>query len=154
MSPTARRRTRYLVLAAALAVQLLVLYAPRVPDVGAVAVPGADKVVHAAVFGAVTLAGLRAALSPAVVVGLGALHAPLSELLQHLVLPGRSGDPVDILADLAGVALGALAAWWTVRRAEGQAGHADGFAGHTRGPTGVRDGVPGRTGPGRSGPSR
>jgi hypothetical protein len=123
MSPTARRRTRYLVLAVALVVQLVVLYVPRVPDVGAVAVPGGDKVVHAAVFASVTLAGLRAGLSPAVVLGLGVAHAGLSELLQHLVLPGRSGDPLDVLADLAGVGLGALAARWLAGRRSGPAVH-------------------------------
>jgi hypothetical protein len=116
MSPTALRRTRYLVLAAALLVQLVVLYVPRVPDVGAVAVPHGDKIVHAAVFAAVTFAGLRAALSPALVLGFGAAHAALSEVLQHLVLPGRSGDPVDVVADLAGVALGALAVRWLTAR--------------------------------------
>lgn len=140
MSPTARRRTRYLVLAAALVVQLVVLYVPRVPDVGAVAVPGGDKIVHAAVFAAVTFAGLRAGLSPAVVLAFGAMHAVLSELLQHAVLPARSGDPLDVVADLAGVALGALAAWW--------------LAGREDRPADVRPGVPGRSGHGRSGPRR
>lgn len=140
MSPTARRRTRYLVLAAAVVVQLVVLYVPRVPEVGAVAVPGGDKIVHAAVFAAVTLAGLRAGLSPAVVAAFGVAHAGVSELLQHTVLPARSGDPFDVLADLAGVALGALAAWW--------------LAGRESRPDDVRGGAPGRSGRGRSGPWR
>ncbi|MCK6212655.1 VanZ family protein [Georgenia sp. EYE_87] len=140
MSPTARRRTRYLVLAAAVVVQLVVLYVPRVPEVGAVAVPGGDKIVHATVFAAVTLAGLRAGLSPAVVAVFGVAHAGVSELLQHTVLPARSGDPFDVLADLAGVALGALAAWW--------------LAGRESRPDDVRDGAPGRSGRGRPGPWR
>lgn len=140
MSPTARRRTRHLVLAAAVLVQLVVLYVPRVPDVGAVGVPGADKVVHAAVFAAVTLAALRATLPAVPVLALVAAHAPVSELLQHLVLPGRSGDPVDVLADLVGVALGATTAWWLAVRAAP--------------PAGVRVGVPGRTGHDPSGPTR
>jgi len=140
MSPTARRRTRYLVLAAALVLQLVVLYVPRVPDVGAVAVPGGDKIVHAAVFGAVTLAALRAGLSPAVVLTFGVVHAGVSELLQHTVLPARSGDAFDVLADLAGVTLGALAAWWLALRGSR--------------PAVVRGGAPGRSGRGRSGPPR
>lgn len=139
MSPTARRRTRYLVLAAAVLVQLVVLYVPRVPDVGAVGVPGADKVVHAAVFAAVTLAALRAGLPTVAVLAVVAAHAPLSEVLQHQVLPGRSGDPPDVVADLAGVALGAAAAWWLVAR---------------RPRPGVRAGAPGRTGRDQSDPSR
>jgi hypothetical protein len=161
MSPTARRRTWYLALGAALAVQLVVLYVPRVPVVGAVGLPGADKVVHATVFGAVTLAGLRAGLSPALVLGLGAAHAPLSELLQHLVLPGRSGDPFDVVADLVGVALGALAARWLAGRGDGRpgrrtrpVGREDGRAGRARESRRVRGGARGRTGRDPSGPSR
>ncbi len=141
MSPTARRGIGRLLLAVALAVQLIVLYAPRVPDVGAVAVPGADKLVHAAVFAAVTLTGLRAGLSPALVIGLTALHAPVSELVQHLVLPARSGDPADVLADLAGVALGALAARWLTARTPPDR------TGSGAGP--LRNAGRGRTGPGR-----
>lgn len=111
MSLTARRRRiRYLALAVAVLVQLVVLYVPHVPDVGEVAVPGGDKIVHAAVFAAVTVAGLRAGLSPVPVLGLGLVHAAVSELLQHAVLPGRSGDPFDVVADVVGVALGALLA--------------------------------------------
>ena len=36
-----------------------------------------------------------------------AVHAPLSEVIQHVVLPGRSGDVWDAVVDLAGVGLGA-----------------------------------------------
>ena len=38
-----------------------------------------------------------------------AAHAVVSELVQHWLLPHRSGDAADVLADLAGVALGVLA---------------------------------------------
>lgn len=40
------------------------------------------------------------------VVGTFALHAVVSELLQHVLYARRTGDPVDVLADWTGVALG------------------------------------------------
>ena len=46
-----------------------------------------------------------------------ALHAPVSEVVQATLLPHRSGDRWDALADLTGVALGALLATVVLRRA-------------------------------------
>ena len=40
------------------------------------------------------------------------VQAPVSELLQWTVLPHRSGDLLDLGADLVGCALG----WWVARR--------------------------------------
>ncbi len=95
-------------LAVLVAVHLAVLYAPDTG--GAPTFPAADKVVHVATFASVALAGLRAGLGarwwPALVAG----HAVVSELVQHWLLPGRSGDPADVVADLLGAALGVLAA--------------------------------------------
>ena len=91
------------------AVQLAVLYAPR-----AVSPPAGlplDKVVHATVFGAVLWAGVRAGLRAAPLAAVLLGHAVVSEVVQARLLPGRSGDPVDAVAD----ALGVLAAWWAVR---------------------------------------
>ena len=113
-----RRRAWVGALVLALAVQLVVLYAPAVPDVPGTGVPGADKVVHAAVFAAVTLAALRAGLSGWVVAAYGLAHAGVSEALQHVLLAGRTGDGADVVADVAGVVAGLLAAWWLSRRAE------------------------------------
>lgn len=90
----------------ALVAQLVVLYAPRVPPVPGTEVAGLDKLVHVAVFAAVAFTALRAGLRPALVVGVCLVHAVASEVVQQAVLPGRSGDPVDVLADVAGVALG------------------------------------------------
>ena len=98
-------------LAVAVVVQLVVLYLPgeQVPEAG-FAVPGLDKAIHVAVF----------ALPAFLAVGRGrsawwalpfAVHAPVSELVQHAWVPLRTGDPVDVVADLAGVVLGVLAAW-------------------------------------------
>lgn len=101
--------TRWRVLLAALlAVHLAVLYAPRAG--GPELFPGIDKVVHVATFASVAWAGLRAGVPARWWVPLVSAHAVVSELAQHWLLPHRSGDPLDVLADLAGVALGVLAA--------------------------------------------
>ncbi|UNX53984.1 VanZ family protein [Georgenia sp. TF02-10] len=117
-SPDRRARWWWL-LAAALAAQLLVLYAPQLPGGGPAALPGADKVGHAAVFALVTVAGLRAGVRPWLVVAYGLAQAGVSETLQHLLLPGRTGDPADVLADLAGVGLGLVLARAAGRRSSG-----------------------------------
>lgn len=70
--------------------------------------PQLDKVVHAVVFGAVLWAGRRAGLPDRLVVPALVAHALLSEGLQAWLLAGRSGDPADVVADLAGLALVAL----------------------------------------------
>ncbi|GAA4416676.1 hypothetical protein GCM10023169_11830 [Georgenia halophila] len=107
MSPIPRRRlARSAVVAVSLVVQLLVLYMPDAPDApGGVEIPGADKAAHLLVFAAVSYAALRAGVPRTLVVGYGLGQALLSELVQHLWLPLRTGDPLDLLADLAGVAL-------------------------------------------------
>ncbi len=89
------------------AVQLALLYAPSAPSVptGGVRI---DWLVHLAVFAAVTWVGRRAGLPYVPLLVVVAVHAPVSELVQHWWLPHRTGDPTDVLADLAGVALGAL----------------------------------------------
>ncbi len=98
----------------AVVVQLITLYSPRV--VGAPPIAGLDKVVHLAVFAAPALAALLAGLSAPWVLGLLAVHAPVSELIQHVGLSRRSGDVFDVAADLCGVALGGLAYLVWIRR--------------------------------------
>jgi VanZ family protein len=103
----ARRRTRQVWRVAFLGLvvaQLLAVYWPRVDVQGPVT--WTDKVVHVLLFLLPTVAGLVAGLRPAWVVGLVALHAPVSELVQHFLLPNRSGDVWDAVADLSGVVLG------------------------------------------------
>jgi VanZ family protein len=95
---------------AAVGLQLAVLYAPRTPAVATGGLP-IDKLIHVGVFLLPTVALVRAGVPRGWAIGLMAAHAPVSELLQHVVLPGRSGEPMDVVADLAGVALGA----WLVR---------------------------------------
>jgi VanZ family protein len=93
--------------AAAVVVQLLVLYWPVVTVEGPVS--WTDKVVHLLVFAVPTYAVGRALGSVRTAVLVFAIHAPLSELVQHFLLPDRSGDVWDAVLDLAGVALGAAA---------------------------------------------
>ena len=88
-----------------LMVQIVVLYAPE--GLGGPPITGLDKVVHILIFAAPVLAALMAGLSAPWVIGILALHGPVSELIQYSVLPHRSGDVFDALADVVGVAIGA-----------------------------------------------
>ncbi len=104
----AGRRPLVAGLVLAVVLQLVVLYLPQ--DPGPLPFPQADKLVHLSVFALPTLLGLLAGLPGRWVVGVLASHAMLSEVVQGAFLAGRSGDPVDALADVAGVGLGVLAA--------------------------------------------
>ncbi len=116
---TRRRRTGQALLSAAagvaIAAHLVLLYLPgsATPQIG---VPGLDKLVHAALFAVPTLLLALAVGRPrAVAVGFG-LHALLSELVQAAFVPGRQGDPWDVVFDLLGVGLAmAVLAWRPVR---------------------------------------
>ena len=95
-------------LALAVAVQVVVLYAPE--GGGAPLFPNADKVVHVVVFLVPVALALLAGFRRGVVVLVFAAQAVLSEVVQALLLPHRSGDVLDVVADLTGVALGVLVA--------------------------------------------
>jgi len=91
-------------------VSLVVLFAPSGGGAGSL-FPESDKVVHLLLFAALA-ATTRWRFGPDLI-GLAAVagFAVLSELVQAGALPSRSGDPLDVVADLAGAALGwALAA--------------------------------------------
>lgn len=100
----ARPRRAVVVFVILLVAQLAALYWPRIDIQGPVT--WSDKVAHVLLFLAPTVAGLLAGVRPAYLIGLLALHAPVSELVQHYLLPHRSGDPWDAVADLGGVVLG------------------------------------------------
>jgi VanZ family protein len=101
------RRPAVLLAVLAVVVQLAVLYWPVVTVEGPVS--WTDKVVHLVVFAVPTWAVGRATGSVRLAAVVFAVHAPLSELIQHVALPGRSGDVWDAAVDLVGVALGVLA---------------------------------------------
>jgi hypothetical protein len=96
--------------ALAVGLNLAVLYAPRAPAVATGGLP-VDKVVHVVVFALPTIALARAGVPRGWAVGLMAVHAPASEVLQHRLLSDRSGEVGDIVADLVGVGIGAAVLW-------------------------------------------
>jgi len=91
----------------AVVAQLIVLYWPVVTVEGPVS--WTDKVIHLLVFAVPTYAVGRALGSVRAAVLIFAIHAPVSELVQQVLLPGRTGDGWDVVLDLVGVALGAAA---------------------------------------------
>jgi VanZ family protein len=100
---------------------------PAGPDSG---VPGADKVVHAVLF-ALLAATARLRLGArrwvlAAVLG----YAVLSEVVQAVALPDRSGDGLDVVADVAG----ALAAWALLSRRAGRPAAPEGSRPRAAGP--------------------
>lgn len=96
-------------------VQVVALYAPRAPGTGGAS--GVDKIVHCALFAAVAFTAVRAGLPWRPVVAVLLAHAVASELVQHFLLPDRSGDPLDAVADSFGTGVGVLAGRAGVRRA-------------------------------------
>ena len=112
-------RTAWWLFAVAVAVNLVLLFWPRAPGN-----PGGlpfDKVVHLLSFAFVAWSGARAGLAIRWLAAVLAVHAVTSELIQHALLPGRSGDPGDVLADLVGVA-GVVLALGTASWRDGRAG--------------------------------
>ncbi|WP_347754683.1 VanZ family protein [Agrococcus sp. ProA11] len=101
----ARLRFAWIAFAIAMLVQLAVLYAPSTPD-GTPQVPGLDKVVHATIFLLPALFGVLAGIRPLRLAVVLVAHAVASELVQHVLLPERSGDAWDAVADVAGVGIG------------------------------------------------
>ena len=106
-------RPAWWLFAAAVSANLVLLFWPRVP--GPPGTGQLDKVVHLLSFAFVMWSGARAGIPIRALVGVLAVHAVASEVIQHTLLPGRSGDAADVLADLAGIggvvlALGA-ASW-------------------------------------------
>lgn len=116
----------------AVGLNLAVLYAPRAPAVATGGLP-VDKLVHVVVFALPTVALARAGVPRAWSVGLMALHAPISEAIQHNLLSDRSGELGDIVADLVGVGIGAAILW---RPGRGPVGAPDEGAPDVGGPQG------------------
>lgn len=70
--------------------------------------PGADKLVHAGVFGLLALLLERATRRPLLALLLASLYG-VSDELHQLAVPGRFADPYDWLADSAGASLALVA---------------------------------------------
>jgi hypothetical protein len=115
-TPGTRKRLWRIVFGVALGVQLIVVYAPDGP--AGPGIVGLDKVIHVSIFAVPALAALMVGWRARWwAVGILAVHAPISELVQHFFLPHRDGDVLDVMADLGGIALGSLAYLvWTRRQ--------------------------------------
>jgi hypothetical protein len=102
--------------AVAVLVSLAVLFAPagEVPDAQA----GVDKVVHLALFLALAVTGRWAGMGARFLGLLLVAYGVVSEVVQAVTPLERSGSPADLLADVAGVALG-LALWGLGSRLRG-----------------------------------
>ncbi|MEO3938398.1 VanZ family protein [Dermatophilaceae bacterium Soc4.6] len=87
---------------------LAALYWPRITVEGPVA--WTDKLVHPLLFLVPMLVWSRWWGRWQPVAAVLAAHAVVSEVVQHGLLPHRSGDPWDSVADLLGVGVGILAA--------------------------------------------
>ena len=104
---TSGRRWWAAAAALSVVVHLGVLYWPVITVAGPVT--WTDKAVHLLVFAVPTYLVARLVGRPLLVALVFAAHALVSELAQHLLLPGRSGDPWDVVADVAGVVVGTAA---------------------------------------------
>jgi len=105
--PGLRRRVATAAFVLACLVSLVVLFSPSSGAAGRV--PHLDKLVHASVFGLLVLTGVLRFGRPRLAVLAAAAYAVLSEVVQHVALPGRTGDPTDVVADVTGALLGLLA---------------------------------------------
>lgn len=92
----------------AVAIQLVVLYLPG-QATPSVALPGLDKVIHALVFAVPVWLLARLTGRVRLVAGIFVAHALASEIIQARLIPGRMGDPWDLVADLLGIAAAAAA---------------------------------------------
>ncbi|MGW5365448.1 VanZ family protein [Actinopolymorpha pittospori] len=89
----------------ACAINLFGIYSPRQPGPEAT-FAYEDKLAHMLIFAAVAWTGRQVRLPTGWLVGILALHAVVSETVQATLLPQRSGDVFDAVADLLGVLLG------------------------------------------------
>lgn len=92
----------------AVAAQLVVLYLPG-QATPSVALPGLDKAIHALVFAVPVWLLARLTGRVLLVAGIFVGHAIASEIIQARLIPGRMGDPWDLLADLLGIAAAVIA---------------------------------------------
>ena len=103
-SRTARPLVVLFVLTLAVQACLLYLYVPTGP--GTALFPHADKVVHVLLFALPAGVGALSPVGTRIVAAVLALHAPVSEVIQHAFIAGRYGDVWDVVADLLGVGVG------------------------------------------------
>ena len=109
---------KYLPFVVAMSLSVIVLFTPEsgVPS----SPPGTDKVVHCLLFALLAFTGLLARPRWILLALVG--YAALSEVLQQLITPlHRSGDVLDALTDVVGIALGWGVAALVARRVSARA---------------------------------
>jgi VanZ family protein len=111
-----RAAARWSAFVVALVLNAVVLLTPD-PDAPGGGVPGLDKAVHAGIFALLTGTGLAAGLAARWFVPVVLAWAALSEVIQAALLPARSGDWRDLVADAVGVGIGVGIASGLARRA-------------------------------------
>jgi len=92
---------------------LIGLYTPGEPDAVQL-FPHADKVFHFLGFAVPSILAVLA-LRHWWPIAVFAANAVLSEVVQYLWLPGRDGDLLDLLTDLAGLVPALALLWWLQR---------------------------------------
>lgn len=117
MGEQQRKLADWVLVVITVGVQFWALYAPSLPDVGVDGIPFVDKIGHIIIFALATWALLRV-FDLRLVMALMVVQLVVSEVVQGLFLPGRSGDIGDAIADAVGIAVG----WWTWRTATLQDG--------------------------------
>jgi hypothetical protein len=100
-------------------VQLYGLYSPQQAGPDTSGIPYSDKAAHFAIFAAVAYLGVRVGIPVRWLLAALVLQAVGSEFIQHYLLPDRSGDPFDSLADLLGTATGAWLGFRAVQKSRG-----------------------------------
>ena len=106
---------------AAVILTLTSIPASEFAPVGAFAFPGADKLVHAGMYGVlgILLARATGVTAPQRVLGrlvVGVVLFAAADELHQRFIPGRSPDVADALVDVAGAACGFAAAAYFLRR--------------------------------------
>lgn len=102
---------------------ITLLPAPAVPSLGILGRYHIDKLVHAFLFAVLFLFLFRAfrkqagaslerwqALLPSILIAI--VYGAITEVLQEVTGGGRSGDPLDFLADTVGVLLATALLYW------------------------------------------
>lgn len=113
--PERRAWVPWILVVVALGMHFWGLYTPTPPDVGPLAFPGLDKLVHLILFAVPTWALVKVVPKAWMAVVPMLLHVPVSEIIQATLLSGsRGGDWLDAVADLVGIAVG----WWTAVRVD------------------------------------
>ncbi|HVE98159.1 MAG TPA: VanZ family protein [Mycobacteriales bacterium] len=114
----ARSWARTAAFLAAVVASAVALFTPEAPGPDLLDFRGADKVVHLGLFAVLAAATIwRFGREPRAVAALLG-YAGASEVVQALWIEGRSGDVVDLVADVVGIALALSASReWGRRRA-------------------------------------